>query len=202
MSKQIIGLVDEALALSFKRLAEKKPIEKITIKEITDMAGVIRPTFYNHFQDKYELLEWIVKTELMIPCNECFVEGKLQDGVMGFFDAIRENKRFYQSCAKLSGQNSFADILKNEIKEMILSHIDEDSIGRRMWFDWLTPKRAADYFAEAITYAVIEWIKSDMSIPKEELWEVFYYLTSHSIIEMAIGAAVSDSDKPNRGPCV
>ena len=46
--------VDRLLAESFKELACTTPIDKITIKEITDKAGVIRPTFYNHFQDKYE----------------------------------------------------------------------------------------------------------------------------------------------------
>ena len=50
--------IDQLLADSFRELACQGPIEKITIKEITDRAGVIRPTFYNHFQDKYELLEW------------------------------------------------------------------------------------------------------------------------------------------------
>lgn len=35
------------------------PFEKITIKMITDEAGVIRPTFYNYFCDKYEVVEWI-----------------------------------------------------------------------------------------------------------------------------------------------
>ena len=53
--------VDRLLAESFKELAAGAPIDKITIKEITDKAGVIRPTFYNHFQDKYELLEWIIR---------------------------------------------------------------------------------------------------------------------------------------------
>ena len=47
---------DRVLADSLKALVVQKPVEKITIKEITDKAGVIRPTFYNHFQDKYELL--------------------------------------------------------------------------------------------------------------------------------------------------
>ena len=47
--------VDQMLADSLKELALIRPMEKITIKEITDKAGVIRPTFYKHFQDKYEL---------------------------------------------------------------------------------------------------------------------------------------------------
>ena len=34
----------------FKELVAKKGFEKLTIKMITDAAGVIRPTFYNYFQ--------------------------------------------------------------------------------------------------------------------------------------------------------
>ena len=51
MTGQAKSAVDTLLAEALKELAEKHPIEKITIKEITDRAGVIRPTFYNHFQD-------------------------------------------------------------------------------------------------------------------------------------------------------
>ena len=47
--------VELALAESLKSLVARTPFEKITIKQITDGAGVIRVTFYNHFQDKYDL---------------------------------------------------------------------------------------------------------------------------------------------------
>ena len=67
MTNQGRNAIDTLLAESLKELTIKQPIEKITIKEITDKAGVIRPTFYNHFQDKYELLEWIIRTELLEP---------------------------------------------------------------------------------------------------------------------------------------
>ena len=46
MTGQGKSAIDTLLAESFKELALKHPIEKITIKEITDKAGVIRPTFY------------------------------------------------------------------------------------------------------------------------------------------------------------
>ena len=45
--------VERRLMDSFKALVRQYPVEKITIKQITDGAGVIRPTFYNHFHDKY-----------------------------------------------------------------------------------------------------------------------------------------------------
>ena len=74
MTNQGKNAVDTLLAESFKELTLKQPIEKITIKEITDKAGVIRPTFYNHFQDKYELLEWIKQIILGVIENK--VTGK------------------------------------------------------------------------------------------------------------------------------
>lgn len=41
------------------RLGKRKPIEKITIKELTDKAGYSRATFYQHFEDIYALLDFV-----------------------------------------------------------------------------------------------------------------------------------------------
>ena len=81
MTSQVNNTIDLLLAESFKEIAAVKPIEKITIKEITDRAGVIRPTFYNHFQDKYELLEWITINELFAPIEPLLSNGMLREGV-------------------------------------------------------------------------------------------------------------------------
>ena len=52
------------IADAFKRLVEKKDFNKITVKMIAAESGIMRSTFYNYFQDKYEILEWIVKSEI------------------------------------------------------------------------------------------------------------------------------------------
>ena len=41
----------ELLAESLKDLAQKKPVDKITIKELTKNCGLTSPTFYNHFRN-------------------------------------------------------------------------------------------------------------------------------------------------------
>ena len=38
--------IDQLLAKSLKEIAVRRPVEKITIKEITDKAGVIRPIIF------------------------------------------------------------------------------------------------------------------------------------------------------------
>ena len=80
--------VDRLLIKSFKELALHDPIEKITIKEITDGAGVIRPTFYNHFQDKYELLERIIYTELLEPVRPLLENRMVNEALLLLFTNI------------------------------------------------------------------------------------------------------------------
>lgn len=45
-----------------KRLMERKSIDKIRVSEICAEAEIARPTFYYHFQDKYDLVAWIFFT--------------------------------------------------------------------------------------------------------------------------------------------
>ena len=51
-------LTEKALAASLKKLLEKKTLDKITVKDITDDCGVNRQTFYYHFQDIMEVIGW------------------------------------------------------------------------------------------------------------------------------------------------
>ncbi|MBQ9358707.1 MAG: TetR family transcriptional regulator [Abditibacteriota bacterium] len=48
----------ELLADSFRKLAENKPVNRITVGEITDGCGLSPATFYRHFRDKYDLIVW------------------------------------------------------------------------------------------------------------------------------------------------
>ena len=113
MTGQGKSAIDTLLAESFKELALKHPIEKITIKEITDKAGVIRPTFYNHFQDKYELLEWIIDTQLIAPAEPLIQNGMVNEALVLLFSNIEKEKEFYQKASRLEGQNSFESIAQS-----------------------------------------------------------------------------------------
>ena len=79
--------INQLLADSLKEIAGSHPVEKITIKEITDKAGVIRPTFYNHFQDKFELIEWIMRTELLEPIGPLLKTGMITEAMVLLFSS-------------------------------------------------------------------------------------------------------------------
>ena len=48
----------QALEESLKHMLLKKPLDKITIRDITEDCGISRMAFYYHFQDIYDLVEW------------------------------------------------------------------------------------------------------------------------------------------------
>lgn len=185
MNTQGANEIDVLLAESFKKLARTRPIEKITIREITDEAGVIRPTFYNHFQDKYELLEWIIKRELIDPIEPLLDNGMLKEALILPLTTMEKDKAFYTRAVNLEGQNSFSETLKKSIAEMALSRLNRKKIDELLPYkDWMTAERVADYFSATLCYAVIEWVKDDMRVPMNELVDIFIYVASHSLTDI------------------
>jgi probable dihydroxyacetone kinase regulator len=175
--------IDILLSESFKEIASTRPIEKITIKEITDKAGVIRPTFYNHFQDKYELLEWIVKKELIEPMLDKYNDGLSREGVLLAFNQIEKDRAFYRNAAKLTGQNSFRDIITEDIKELLIPFINPSKLIKELPYKWITPNLIGLFFAESIAECIISWIQSGMKIEPDELIDTFIYMISHSVLD-------------------
>ncbi len=50
--------VKPLIADAFIKLSKEKNIDKITVKDIVDECGISRQSFYYHFQDILEVIEW------------------------------------------------------------------------------------------------------------------------------------------------
>ena len=173
--------IDQLLADSFKELACQNPIEKITIKEITDRAGVIRTTFYNHFQDKYELLEWIINHDLIEPIKPFIRSGLTTQAMTFLFINVEKEKEFYMRVSRLEGQNSFYSISQHCIQSLLEEVCAEHSTRKQPKYEWLTPERLAQYYGQSMVFVMLEWIHSGMTISAEDLAELYQYMMSHSL---------------------
>lgn len=83
-----------AILKVFGDLAASRPVDKITVKDITDQCGISRNTFYYHYQDIYQVLKVYVQysAEHVI---ELMVEDEGEDGKAGlkeirYLEANRE----------------------------------------------------------------------------------------------------------------
>lgn len=71
-----------ALADALKRLMAQKPVDKISIRELSDLCGIRRQNFYYHFEDVYDLMRWMFQEEAVSLLRRH--EGALlwQDGLL------------------------------------------------------------------------------------------------------------------------
>lgn len=120
------NITKRALASVFKKLMEEMPFSKISVSDICERCQMNRKSFYYHFKDKYELVNWIFDTE--------FLDAIHEQGVKTGWDILSilchylyANKEFYRRALKIEGQNSFEEHFR-ETLGMIVSRQLEDLI--------------------------------------------------------------------------
>ena len=67
---------------------------------ITDAAGVIRPTFYNYFQDKYEVMEWLLWEDVFKEVSKLMEQEREMESLKLLFRKFEEDKTYYEKYLK------------------------------------------------------------------------------------------------------
>lgn len=181
MATQGRNEIDMKLAASLKELASKHPMEKITIKDITDLAGVIRPTFYNHFQDKYELLEWIMNTELLEPVIPLFENGLVTEAMVLLFANIEKDRAFYSHVVRMEGPVNFHEIAQRNVQTVLLEVMSRKMSGKTPKYKWLTPEVVATYYAQSMCFVMEAWVRAGMPYTPQEMAEAYHYMVTRSM---------------------
>ena len=140
MTKALIGE-------SLKVLMHDHPFEKITIKMITDEAGVIRPTFYNYFCDKYEVVEWIFNENIIEKVRSMFEQKMYTEGLKLLFVCMKNDCTFYKKAFEITGQNAFTDIVKNSLYQLFITEINFSYIESQSTNPLLTPEMVAAFYS-------------------------------------------------------
>lgn len=104
------NLTKKALAQAMKKLMREKPFEKISVSDICHECGINRKSFYYHFRDKYDLVNWIFYVGFVSEMNlNSYQSG--WDWLEDICNYFYREKEFYRAALKIEGQNSFKDYL-------------------------------------------------------------------------------------------
>ena len=90
----MLQVTKRALEQSLKNLLLQKPLSKITISDIADDCGINRMTFYYHFKDIYDLIEWSCEEDARKALDGKKTYDTWQQGLLQIFEAVQENKPF------------------------------------------------------------------------------------------------------------
>ena len=115
----------QALAAALKELMAQKPIENITIHDLTEHCGIRRQTFYYHFEDVYDLLRWMFQEEGIALLEQ--QKGALlwQEGLLQLFSYIEENRAVCLCALKSVGRKELKRFFEADIHAIIYRTVEQ-----------------------------------------------------------------------------
>lgn len=154
----------------FSELKDKS-FEDIKIVDLCKRAEIHRTTFYSHFNDKYELLEYAIK-DLQQDLESNIQNVKIHLDIKGYYynlisiflDHLGSNKDIYISILKNNSDsimiNSIYSIIKKDIKNKIDKFYHENNSKTDILLE---------FYMGGISNIITWWIQNSMHISKENL---------------------------------
>ena len=158
-----------ALEASLKNLLLQKPLDKITINDITADCGINRMTFYYHFKDIYDLVEWSCLEDAEKALNNNKTYETWEQGLLQIFYAVKDNKPFIQNVYHCVGRERVEQYLMPLADKLLVNVIEEQSEGLHV------TQSDKDFIAQIYSYVLVglrlDWVGNDMKDDPEQLVE-------------------------------
>ncbi|MDR2090144.1 MAG: TetR family transcriptional regulator C-terminal domain-containing protein [Clostridiales bacterium] len=161
---------------AFLELLGKKPINKITVKEICDLADVNRTTFYGNFYDIYDILDR-VQNELYEKIEASVKKSKYRnESLFEIFEIIEENRDL---CRILFGNNDGRDFVHTAMRIPYAYLLDE----------WTAKSKLPDerfvylleFCANGCVGFVRKWVMEEAKTPYREAAKLLQTFVSASL---------------------
>lgn len=149
-----------ALEASLKNLLLKKPLDKITINDIAEDCGISRMTFYYHFKDIYDLVEWCCLEDATKALEGKKTYDTWQQGFLQIFEAVQENRPFIMNVYRCVSREQVENYLYKLVYSLLLEVVNEKAKGMKVPESDKT--FIADFYKFAFVGLMLEWIKNDM----------------------------------------
>ena len=186
-----------ALEQSLKNLLLKKPLTKITINDIAEDCGINRMTFYYHFKDIYDLVEWCCEEDASRALAGKKTYETWQQGLLQIFEAVQDNKPFILNVYRSVGREQVENYLYRITYDLLEGVVEEQAAGMSV-----RPEDKA-FIANVYKYAfvglMLDWIKHDMKGDPKEIIDRL-----DRVIHGSVAAALDRFrvDKPASNPGV
>ena len=159
------------LANALKELMNEMSFQKITIADICSRCSMSRKSFYYHFKDKYDLVNWIFDSEYLSTSptrNDSM--NTLDDSRWELIENLcwyfYSNKQFYSKIFRIKGQNSFTEYFRDLTMPLLESRV------QLITSDKISVSFCTEFYADALLSALERWIVEYNSIPPDKLIEL------------------------------
>lgn len=158
-----------ALETSLKKLLLHKKIDKITINDLTTDCGISRMSFYYHFKDIYDLVEWVCVEDGKKALQDKKTYDTWQEGMNQVFEAVLENKPFILNVYSSVSREKIESYLYKLTYHLIADVVEEKCVGSTL------AKEDKAFIAEFYKYGfvgiMLDWIARGMKDDYKEIVE-------------------------------
>ena len=172
----------EALASALKQMMTVKPIGKITVKDLVEICGVNRQTFYYHFDDVFDLLEWVFEEDANRVLPHKVVYDHWREDVLGFMDYLQDNSTFTLNVYNSNSRLYMLRYLKEKMEGCIRSFAIIVSEGRNI--DRQDFEFVVQIYANLAIGFISQWLDMGMQLPKEITTERILKVMENSVENM------------------
>lgn len=172
----------EAFAAALKQMMAVKPMDKITVKDLVEICGVNRQTFYYHFDDVYDLLEWVFEEDANRVLPKEIVYDHWREDVIKFFEYLHENHTFALNVYNSNSRLYMLRFLKQRLQSCIKGFAEivcENRNIDRQDFDFVV-----EFYANGIIGLISQWLDLGMKLPQSITKERFLQVLDGSVENM------------------
>lgn len=109
----------KALDGALRQLLEQKPLDQIRVREVTELCGIRRQSFYYHFADVYQLFDWSLAQErAYLPTRQekCLTWQQAAEDLLAY---TAENRSFYLALLENRGRAGLRQVLEEATERFL-----------------------------------------------------------------------------------
>ena len=157
----------KALAEALKQLLTRKPINKITINDITDQCGISHMTFYYHFKDIYDLAEWTLEEATQQIIGENRYADNWQQGFLDLLKEVKDNQKLYMNVYRSMDREAIERYLLKKVEPLLMPVVEKEAAG--MGISPEGKRVVAIFYTYAFIGVVLDWISKGMPLTPQQV---------------------------------
>ena len=154
------GFTKDIIARTLIELLDEKPMSKVTVKDIVERCGVNRNTFYYHFHDIPEVVEYVLKRKWDEILNSPRESNSILECMEEMADIVKANRRMMLNVYRSVGREQVEQYLYKLLDPTLKEYADREC--KDITVQDADKQFVVDFYKYALVGMTLEWIRRDM----------------------------------------